>query len=584
MDDGERWVRLDGVRRLIDGGAGNSSAPFQGSSRRAPDGRKALSALPRSAGPATWAQVVRPFGTRVGLLLALAAGWGCQSPPDSVESLLSRHRQAVAPLPVEDRGRIVPRPSALDPSVADAARPEASLPAGELTLEAARQAALRGNPDVRVADARLQSALARIGESRAAFYPTVSLGWTSSRTFLVPALQSGLVPPITPTIPFNLTQDQLTLGTLLNVLSQPLLLQRGLGESGEQNSFSQHTGTVSLTWQIFDGFAREARLLAVKHNFRAAEHQVNDVQRLLISAVDTAYFQALLGREQLRVAMADEVFSREQLAEAERKFAAQTVTADEVSSFKARVAAAQAQLTAARGTFESGRVILAELTGFSDAKLPDEVELSPLIAETPDELAPPDVEAWIAAAERARPDLAEAQQRVEAARENERVARAQYVPTINLNATYGVDKRSSIDISEDDQTAGMAVEVRWPIFDADFRTFQVRRAEADRREAEARRTGIRNAIASQVRRAAIALVSQQDQIAAQRASVAQWAESRSLLQVRYRAGQASWVELNQVQQNYVEAEFGLAGARIRLRQAWSDLEAATGTAISPPTR
>ena len=43
-----------------------------------------------------------------------------------------------------------------------------------------------------------------------------------------------------------------------------------------------------------------------------------------------------------------------------------------------------------------------------------------------------------------------------------------------------------------------------------------------------------------------------------------------------RAGKSSLVRLNEAQRDLVQTEVDLARARIRLRQAWSDLRAAAG--------
>jgi outer membrane protein TolC len=467
------------------------------------------------------------------------------------------------------------------PSAVSAANPDSQTLAplsGELTLEEARQRALRANPDVHAAQARIEAAFARIGEAQAAYYPNLLLTANSSRTFLAPGLIGRVTPPINPFLPFlpfAPTQDTLTFGSLLTALSQPLLQPRGLG-GGDSNAFSQHSMTTTVTWTLFDGFVRRARVLATRANHQAAQRERANVERLILSAVDTAYYQTQLGREQLRVAMADEAFSREQLAETEKMVQAGIAARDDVLNFQVRVLAAQAQVTASTGARDMGRVLLAELMALPDVMWPDGLEVAPLAEEASEDLMKPDVEAWTQQALTRRNDLAAAEFRVQSAAANIRLARGQFNPTLNLSGSYGFEKRSTFELSEDDQSAAGGLEMRWQIFTGGFRTSQLRRAEAERREAAAQLERTRNAVRSEVQRAIIALRDAQQQVALQRLTLEAAGENRRIVQAQYVAGRATLVRLNEAQRDYVQADANLATARIRLRQAWSDLRTAAG--------
>jgi len=80
--------------------------------------------------------------------------------------------------------------------------------------------------------------------------------------------------------------------------------------------------------------------------------------------------------------------------------------------------------------------------------------------------------------------------------------------------------------------------------------------------------------------AVVALVDAQRQILLQRETVATATENRRIVQAGYVAGKEPLTRLNETQRDYIAAEANLALARIRLRQAWSDLESAVGY---PPT-
>lgn len=513
---------------------------------------------------------------RVVALGAVLLAGGCGGEFDSLETILQRRSAALAGLPEEHR----PWQAGYDP------RPETDQaeplpPAGLLTVAQSRRFALRGNPDIHATRARIEQALARIGEARAAYFPTVILGHSSARTFLTPSSRNAFNIPAAqplPNLPASL--QEFDVNTLLQLLSTPLFGQNRPGAISR--SFSQHTTTLSATWTLFDGFAREARLLASKYLFGAAKMALADAQRLLIQAVDGAYHQAQLGREQLRIAEADEAFSREQLAVARRRLEAGKATQTDVLNFELRVRAAQADVVAARGLLENARTVLAELMGRDDALMPPQLTLSPLADETERELTVPPVEQWVQRALASRPDLARADYELKSKIEEVRVARAQFWPVLLASGSYGFDRTSNLTYDNQDQAASGAIEFRWQLFTGGLRTSQLRFSEAERvqRAAELRR--LRQQVTSQVRQAVISLIDGQEQVRLQRLNLASATQNRRIVEAEYAAGKASLVRLNEAQRDLIGTEVGLARARIRLRQAWSDLRAASAVPATEP--
>ena len=501
------------------------------------------------------------FSPSLALAVILA---GCQTPHDSIE-LIIRRQTRVTDFPA--------CPSA-GKSVRSADTP---VTPGLLTPAEARETALRGNPDIHAARARLEVALARIAEARSFYFPQVALTHNSTRTLFTPATRSRFQATLGAQPAFQPLPENPTILDFLNILQIPLFGGGDRLYAGSSNSFSDHTSILSATWTLFDGFVREARLMSAGHSHKASAMALADVQRLLVQAVDAAYHQAQLGREQVRIARADEQFSREQLADAQKRFEARKITKADVLNFEVRVRAAQADLVAAVGLRDTGRVLLAELLGLPDARLPDGVELAPLKEETGAELTPPDVDEWNEGAVRHRPDLAQADQLVKARREDIMLAKGQFSPELSLSGTYGFEKAGNVGYSEDDQSAAVGLELRWQLFTGGFRTSQLRRAQAELWEASAVLERKRLEVSADVRTAIVDVVNAQEQVKLQRLNVESARENRRIVRLEYASGKASLVRLNEAQRDYVGTEVELARARIRLRQAWSDLRAAAGT-------
>jgi len=473
---------------------------------------------------------------------------------------------------IEDRSQNVETPSSSHP------RPSipltfSELPAGEvLTVEAARSIAMSDNPDIHAARARLENALARVAEAKARYAPRFFFSHQSARIFQTPELVGRLGGLIQPTggeggfVPAGISG-------LLDALGRASSLDE---LAGNTNSYSEHLTGLSVGWVVFDGFVRDAAYRAAKYMEGAANASLDDVRRLLGKAVNNAYYQTQWAGERLRIAEADEAFSRGQWVSTEKLRDAGRATVADVENFRIRVLAAQAAVNAATGLRETGRVVLAELMGISEGKLPEHADLSPLANESADELKLPDAETWVAQALQQRPDLQQLDQFLQSEEENVRGARGLYWPMIGVGAAWGFDRGSNLRYESDDQTSGGGVEFRWELYSGGSRRAKVWQAESSRAETAARLSRQRLAVVSEVRKAVIELALAQDQIRLHRETVAVAKEHRRLIQESYQAGKEPLTRLNEAQRDFINAEAALTQARIRLRQAWSDLYAAAG--------
>ncbi|MEK6800282.1 MAG: TolC family protein [Planctomycetota bacterium] len=517
-------------------------------------------------------------GTAMVGVVMVAWAAGCTTPLDSIEVILRRHARAVARLPEEQQTQLMPFGQAV--VTQDAAN---LLPDDVLSLETARSIAVRANPDVHAAQARLQSATARIAEARARYFPNLVLTHNSVRTLHTPASRNRLSTALQPTpfVPTDSDTQNIAVTSLLNALRRPLF---GMGKpQGNTNPFSEHSTGLTTTWTLFDGFVREAQILVAKHVQRASVHSLMDVQRLIVRAVDEAYFQVQFAEEQVRIARADEAFSREQYEETKKLHAAGRAAQTDVENFHVRVLAAQAKVTAAVGIRETGRVVLAELLGQPDAVLPEALALSPLGEETPEDLAPVEAEPWLGRATASRPDLVQFDELLKGEGEGVRAAKGVFLPIVTASGSWGFDRTSNLAYNDDDQSSAGGVELRWELVEGGRRDALVRIAESNRAEAAARLNRQRLAVQSEVRRAVVDLTNAQEQIRLQRENVAISMENRRIVLAGYLAGKETLTRLNEAQRDVIAADAELASARIQLRRAWSDLRSAAGGDIGETT-
>lgn len=456
----------------------------------------------------------------------------------------------------------------------DTMRAEDLLPSKILTLNTSRSISVRANPGIHAARARLSAAVARLDEARSRFQPTVVLTHTSARTLHTPVsrnrLNTLLQPPAA--LPSELEPTSFAVTTLLNAIRLPLF---GIGKPvGNTNSFSEHASALTVSWTLFDGFIRDAQMSAARHLQNATSHSLIDIERLIVNAVDNAYYQVQLAQEQLRIAKADEGFSQEQWEETSKLHKAGRATRADVDNFRVRVLAAQTNLTASIGRRDTGRVVLAELMGLESSMLPSDLKLSLLMDESDEEMAIPDVGQWLDRALMNRPDLRQLKEILQSEKDNVQAARGLYSPVITLNGSWGFDHRDNLRYASEDQSSAGTVEVRWELYTGGRRKAQVRLAESLYEESVANARNLKLSIQSEVRSAVINLTDAQEQILLQRENLITARENRRSVQAAYVAGKEKLTRLNEAQRDFISAEANLALARIRLRQAWSDLYAA----------
>jgi len=101
--------------------------------------------------------------------------------------------------------------------------------------------------------------------------------------------------------------------------------------------------------------------------------------------------------------------------------------------------------------------------------------------------------------------------------------------------------------------------------------------ESSRAEACANLKRRRLAVQAEVRSVITDLTNAQEQIRLQTENVEIAQENRRIVRAGYLAGTETLNRLNEAQRDLVNAQADLASARIRMRQAWSDLRAAAGT-------
>ena len=405
-----------------------------------------------------------------------------------------------------------------------------------LTLTAAKRIALRDNPGIEAAASRVRAAFAALKQAQSLYYPTVSLAAQAEHTETLPASQQGL----------------------------------GL------DSFRTYTVAGNISWLLFDGAARRSNVSAAHYGEDAAREAYHDAQRRLLQSVAVAFFNSLLARENITIARQDAEFNEELNEETKKRFEAGAAAKSDVLNFEIRTTEAESRYVAAEHDFRTAKTVLAELLGIPQAALPEDAALrSPGQPPTPTAIPEFDSEREYALAH--RPDLIQLEQSARQLRAQLRAAKAEYLPKVVLEGTYGENRLSNARFNDDtDAMAYVGIAASWDLFSGGSTAYACREMRARLDAVEEQLAQSRIALVSQLRRQIDAARVTRTQMSLQEQIAQMTGEVRELVRNEYLAGRTSLTRLNEAQTDLVRASAQLAFSRIRHWQALEDVAAASG--------
>lgn len=397
------------------------------------------------------------------------------------------------------------------------------------TLAQLTQLALTHHPQTRSAWAAAQAAAADLGIALAEYLP--SLDANASRTRSRSATSSGT----------------------------PLPTQ------------TRRSASLSLNYLLLDFGTRRANRDAARAQLIAANLEHNQAVQDVVLAVEQAYYE-LLGLEALVRSTQQSVATAQANLEAvKRRVAAGLATVGDVYQVETTVAQAQLNLQQAQGQSAAASGVLATAVGLSVAT---PLALEPWPSQAPVTEVTATIDDLLAQARTRRPELIAAQARVEAAHANRRAAVGGGRPTLSLTASRG---QTRVDALDDFPQSSVGLSLTVPLFNGFRTTYEVRRANADRAQAEADRDQLYYDVQRQVwesyynqRTAAATIANAQ---ALQRSA----RQAAEVARARYRAGVGTVLEVVSTQTAEAQADVQLIQAQLNWYVGLTQLAHALGT-------
>jgi multidrug efflux system outer membrane protein len=348
---------------------------------------------------------------------------------------------------------------------------------------------------------------------------------------------------------------------------------------GQQQSFpdrfefSTYQATLGLSYEIdFWGRVRSQRKAALSQYFATAA----DLQTARISVISqtiSTYFQVAALQRQVTLGRQTVDLLQQRLAITEDRYARGLTPSFQLFTVQQSLEAAQSEQPQLESQLYDAQSRLATLlgrfAGNEQALLPDSIDasldLSPIPAGLPSDLL------------MQRPDVRAGALRLEAARQQIGVARAEMLPSLSLTGTGGTqssDLASLIDI--DQRFANFAAQLTAPLFQGGRLRANLNAAEA-RYEQQA--AAYQNTVLTAFREVKASLVAYDKQRQRVRFLQEQVASARASFQTqrdRYERGIGDVLSLLDAERGLVQAQTRLAAARLAAVNARLALHRALG--------
>lgn len=337
---------------------------------------------------------------------------------------------------------------------------------------------------------------------------------------------------------------------------------RAFGRADGDSTRSTSLG-VSSGVTLFDGFANTASLASAKFASTANGQDLARAGETVVFTVASNFLALVQQREELRVQRENLTAQAALAAQIDTFVKAGARTIADLYQQQANVASAQLAVVQAERAAELARIDII-VTLRLDPRGTYEF-VAPQISQ-PATKAPEKLDELITRAFATRADIRASEARLEAARQDIRVAKSTRWPIVSLAAGYGssfssADPEGWRDQLADERGGSVGLNLVLPLYDRSATRIAARRAEIRADSAQIDLDSLEQDVGSQVRTAILDLESARAQLTAAEAQLAAAERALEVTDQRYKAGAATLVELTESRATQVAAASAEVTAR-----------------------
>ena len=358
----------------------------------------------------------------------------------------------------------------------------------DIDLKGAVSTAIQNNRDIRLAELSLEQAETAVSQAAAAKNPSLSYKWARNQVKAGSANSAGFY--------------------------------------GANHGYNQG---LTLSWPIWTGGAVEGAIDAARYAEDVAHINVYQTEAATKLAAAKAYYQYLEMIKLADVAMESVTNLDGHLTNVKQQYDAGVVAKLDVLSSNVSLANAKQNSIAAANSRD-----IAEANLNNIMRLPMNTKLNPIDKDFPEPTFDITLEQAIAMGQKYRWELIKADYNVRIAKEQVRIAKAGYMPTVAVGGGYSWNTAGLGGLDKDDWT--VTGTVSWSIWDGGTTDAKIKSASSGLKSAEETLLKARESIELEIRQDYLNILSAREQIRATEAAVEQAEEAYKIATVRYRSG------------------------------------------------
>ncbi|RYG35547.1 TolC family protein, partial [bacterium] len=361
-----------------------------------------------------------------------------------------------------------------------------------------------------------------------------------------------------------------TAGAVYTRFDQAITSSLGAGQPSFQVSpLEQRTASLGAQLPIDISGALRGTIGVAENQYRASRYTLQAAFNDIRLNIRTAFYNVLRTQASVDVQQRNVELAEAQLRQSRQLFDQQQVARVDVTRFEAQLAQAQFDLAAANNQLGLARTSLNLLLN-----RPIETEFT---AADPGNLPTPPASAdqTVTTALTLRPELKAIDAQRQGLRQQRRVTEAGDDPTLSVGVNYGRNFDAAGFGNRENQTTAN-VTVSWPFFDGGATRYRVRQVRQDEEQARIQMEQQKLTISQEVRNALINLTTARQRLDNAERQVTLAEEVYRLAGIRRDAGEGTYVEVVDAQNQLVQARNGVVNARYDYLTAYSQLQRAVG--------
>lgn len=330
------------------------------------------------------------------------------------------------------------------------------------------------------------------------------------------------------------------------------------GQTIQLGDVDNYSVGLTVSQPIFAGGAISARVRVARLLSLFADQTIRAATQDVVYAAQTAYYDLLLSQHLVEISVDAVRSSKAHLENVEKRRAGGVASDFDVLRAQVELSNFEADLIRSKNAINISRANLIKVMGISQDShfvLADEFAFAPMEVS---------VEQAVEAAFTNRPDLYSQEIQIRQQREQLRIARSRYLPTVGAyftNTWARPDPKSFASPTiEWGDTWVAGVQAAWPIFDGFQREGQIIQEKAKLRQAELGLVDIEETALYELTQALLSMENSEEFVQSQQLNLKRATEGLRLAEVGYEQGINTQVEM-------IDAQSALTTARVNYYEA-----------------